>query len=1469
MPIRLPDLGPLILAPAAAPRPELQVELTASDVPLALLPVRLETRFVALADGARELRVRVYPDKVHIDAHDPALTPEERGWGQRFWELHWRAGDDEARQRVAWQMVSDRFEPPRAAWIVRSTLPLNAAARPRQPVDAPAPLPVAPQFPVPPPGGVGPRTPLAQLLPDRWTATAYAGGAVLAIATGRPVAARLAVGPDLKAAAPPDTVDDAPALDDGMRWMIDFDRAEADGMALRLRLPAGPAAGVIDLLLVTGVRASVVAADGPARLAALLDAHHYGDGLAFLAPGTPSNNTGGERSGFSSADPRGARSFAEEWRAPAFNAAGTSAAARTARALGFTAPQANNTFGRIGGTGGDDDAPAADMLTALWAATWGYYLTQMIGVDGTGLGPDAIDWARAHAIAHLRPGGPLPTLRCGRQPYGVLPVTSLDTFAPAADDTGGVHAAALARVLVRLRDGVWRGAVAQVARVGLSDDASSDLAAVLRLDPLSTSYRARGAMGRHYLQHLRVFLGEDLDGSGFWTRLQSLTAALPTRLGLGAAARLTRVAYDAVTRPLAVPLVQAGEIGDGVALTPNYIQALLAVTRADDVARAAPTATSLLQALLRHALLREHAQAAARIVARAGLPLGSLLRDDELVNLVTQPAPTPTFGWQRDQRVAAVTGTRTVREYLDAPPTPADPSMRALGEFRAALQRLAAHDTATLQRHLCGTLDVASHRLDAWVTSLATKRLAELRRAKPQGLSIGGFGWVENLKPDADRAPATPPPDEPAPLETQRDDAGFIHAPSLGQAATAALLRNGHLSHGGTAEGALALDLSSARVRLAQALLDGVRTGQPLGALLGYRFERRLHEMRLDEFIDDFRELAPGAARTADGPLPRAVVDGLELHRRLKAEGDGLVSTRLGVTTSDPRHRRLLAALAMLDDTIDAVADAVSAETVHQMLQGNLARSAGSLDAIASGQAPPPELEVVRTPRTGLPLTHRVALLLSAKPPASTGWATLTVSPRAAAEPVLNAWAATLLGPAAGVRCRVEELDAEGRAVRMHEVLLTELELSALDVIYAARGGAGDTSEIELRVLEVLRRRPTGPAAGAGLRVLAARVPTAPVTERALADVIDLARRARTLLGTVRSLDGADLQMPHVEPRRGLDLAQLAGRATKAEKALAAAHKALATVLVTPGAVATDAGRTALRRLAGYGIAGAVPAVPAGASAEQARAALAAQAGAAASEAARRLADLAGQTVPPTSAPPEAQRDALVRRLATVFGPDFIVLPVFTIPEPAPLTQSLADRQALYGGDPLAVDTWFTRMERIREPLAKLSLTLRAGEVLRTRAALRPVAAQLPHRPGARWVGGVQAAGQPLPDGRLSLVLQMTEPIDLAQPVAGLLIDEWVEIVPSARETTAITFQYDAPDATAPQAILLAVPPVLGRPWTVGGLNHVLMETLELAKLRAVDPGALGEIAHWLPALHFAFNVDGDAVSTDFDPLAP
>jgi hypothetical protein len=98
-------------------------------------------------------------------------------------------------------------------------------------------------------------------------------------------------------------------------------------------------------------------------------------------------------------------------------------------------------------------------------------------------------------------------------------------------------------------------------------------------------------------------------------------------------------------------------------------------------------------------------------------------------------------------------------------------------------------------------------------------------------------------------------------------------------------------------------------------------------------------------------------------------------------------------------------------------------------------------------------------------------------------------------------------------------------------------------------------------------------------------------------------------------------------------------------------------------------------------------------------------------------------------------------------------------------------------------------------------------------------------------------------------------------------VDEWVEVIPSREETTAIAFQYDPPDACAPQSILIAVPPDPAEDWTVASLHRVLAETLDLAKLRAVGVESLGEVAHYLPALFFAFNTQDEAVSTDFGPL--
>ena len=85
--------------------------LCPGDLPLVLLPVRLETRFFTLADRSTELRVRVFPDKIHLDSHEPDLTADEQTWGQHYWEQNWLAGDSTTgRVRCdAWRQIADRF----------------------------------------------------------------------------------------------------------------------------------------------------------------------------------------------------------------------------------------------------------------------------------------------------------------------------------------------------------------------------------------------------------------------------------------------------------------------------------------------------------------------------------------------------------------------------------------------------------------------------------------------------------------------------------------------------------------------------------------------------------------------------------------------------------------------------------------------------------------------------------------------------------------------------------------------------------------------------------------------------------------------------------------------------------------------------------------------------------------------------------------------------------------------------------------------------------------------------------------------------------------------------------------------------------------------------------------------------------------------------------------------------------------
>ena len=87
-----------------------------------------------------------------------------------------------------------------------------------------------------------------------------------------------------------------------------------------------------------------------------------------------------------------------------------------------------------------------------------------------------------------------------------------------------------------------------------------------------------------------------------------------------------------------------------------------------------------------------------------------------------------------------------------------------------------------------------------------------------------------------------------------------------------------------------------------------------------------------------------------------------------------------------------------------------------------------------------------------------------------------------------------------------------------------------------------------------------------------------------------------------------------------------------------------------------------------------------------------------------------------------------------------------------------------------------------------------------------------------------------------------------------------------------MAFHYDAPGASPPQAVLLAVSPDARERWSTELLEETLAEALSLTHLRAVDlealhpsdPDDMTDVGQLLPAAHLATNVSvGDAIATD------
>jgi hypothetical protein len=1516
--------------------PEQIVERLPDRDPFLLFPVRLETRFALTPAGARELRIRIWPDDIGVALPPGDLTAPERQAGDQYWSARATSATtpaatpaaEEARRAYegAWTAIATRYGAYRAGYVVRETRPALWTD-----LRKPPPLPLVPPTPVP---STEPRIARAAVLPDRFVIVGSFQGQTLPDVVGAPIPDDLALAPDPAHGTPFIERDAAGRLvvAEPLRWMVDFDAAVSVGMGIRIPLsPPWDTTG-FDLLMAIGVRSTDGADDGVAHVEALLAKHRFDTGCGIVRNGTPTNNTDSAVSGWRPPSTEAEQLFTIEEEPPDISPApgplGESDGHRLVRLLGLS----QELVRRLPNALATDIAEAQAMNRAASFATILEFVKEFL--------EPLISRPTRHALRtffhqHVSGRGILPALRIGRQPYGIVVTSDWSrwTFETTPASRHPIEQQLFA--LLQMHRPAFQALATQP--IGPASDSAHPFQRLMRtIGHLASSaqYATRQAFPDVYALEQLAKAGLSRDDLAEWIiatnekRGPNLRTVLRDAPG-GPLLRALLFFEETdgwtgaiVDREPKVPLSEREPIA-GFNGTRNYLQwlATASLPNLENESFFGPTGaavappTALLYVLLRYSLLTAVEEGTLEVATVAGDTFFDVITRDSLIANIGQSQhllrkdylavnaqplglsteATPLGKWVHESSRTVAVGSKWAA------------ALAVVTDANESIGALAGVPTARLERLLAEHVDLCSYRLDAWVTALYSQRLEQMRNAEEgAGLYIGAYGWVENLIPDwtartripADALPSSLRDAAAGPVFVSTDNGGFVHAPSLQQACTAAVLRNAYLSHATEEDrDRFSINLSSARVRVAQTFIEGIRNGQSIAALLGYEFERGLHErhpgVELDQYRYVLRDRFPYMAGkltelqvglNAEVVEARNVVNGLDLleHTADQPYPYGLA----GLPNAGTGEAIALAEeIDRLRAGLDAVSDLLLAESVHQAVAGNMERTKASLQALTDPEVAP-DPEVVRTPRPARLLTFRMTLALDTA--ASAKWPG-PLTPRAAANPSVNAWLADHLPAPSAIQWSVKN-----GATPQQFGSAADLHLQPIDLVMLTGDRLGQLSS-ELERILVRRFRSTHKVADdVRTRVAPLSGPPDPVpplvfdfavnaaANQSLAALHPLLVRLRRLLTRGRAMHALDwmraTEFDHADAADPTGSASGDARLTNLQdlnarldagvaglKTVKAALEAAVAVLA-PVQPLVDAVIKAFFDAHDYGIPEAVPAE--GETLSQALVdTLTAQAHVILSLVEKRLgkADAlrAPDTLPLPAGEPErtletARRIRVALERATdaareLFGAAFVVVPLFRFNQPAQQTELQLAAADPPIADPFELEEWLHSAARVRPTIADVTWTMATSTWIGNSIG-EPLVVQLPRQAGTPWIGGEFTT--PLPEGEWLAVLRLGNAPGFSGLQCGLVLDEWTENVPGDSATTGLGFHFNRPNATAPQALLLAVPPVLRGHWQWDALKGSVREALDLAKLRALDPEALAASGYFqgLPAILSEFS---------------
>ena len=228
-------------------------------------------------------------------------------------------------------------------------------------------------------------------------------------------------------------------------------------------------------------------------------------------------------------------------------------------------------------------------------------------------------------------------------------------------------------------------------------------------------------------------------------------------------------------------------------------------------------------------------------------------------------------------------------------------------------------------------------------------------------------------------------------------------------------------------------------------------------------------------------------------------------------------------------------------------------------------------------------------------------------------------------------------------------------------------------------------------------------------------------------------------------------------------------------------------------------------------------------------------------------------------------------------GSDVLLLPRFTFPDAAAAAQADAARDTLLAyvrdsvGVPLPADEWLHGAACVRSLVHDFEIVRAMADASRdVPLELSPI--QLPFRTGDSWLGAQYPTTMQVMHDTVSVVQHLPQGFAAAGAQCGLLIDQWLESVPTREEVTGLTFNFNAPNSAPPQALLLAVTPDETGSWQWDDLVDSVLDTFRRARLRAVEPDMLGDlpgIGTLLPTVIAEFGTSAASVSLDYTFVLP